>query len=305
MVFWRSYPQKRLNEMEEKQELPQDLQLKDSIDVQLITSPCARYLEEARNHALFLSRTLEYAGAFDKIVEIIVKSLPAIEEAVRNISSEQKGLLDKDILKLIKQFLEGQESGEILGVISESRSAMANIVITHKQLLMELLLCRAVDNFLTYLSEILALIYRSRPEMLRSNETIRLEVILEYETMDDLITFLVEKRVNDLSYQGIQKLADYLSNKLGFDLFERSNDLDTAIRIIETRNIIVHNRAVINDRFLSRVQNFPLGVGEHLHLNHSGVFEDFMFLSQSAKNIDAQAIGKFKLTSLVEKNPLW
>ena len=40
-----------------------------SAEAQLITRPCARYLEESRNLILFMVRTHELAGAFDQLMK--------------------------------------------------------------------------------------------------------------------------------------------------------------------------------------------------------------------------------------------
>lgn len=48
------------------------------------------------------------------------------------------------------------------------------------RLLTEMILCRGVDNYLTYISELLALIYHTCPEAMKSNETVTYETILNY-----------------------------------------------------------------------------------------------------------------------------
>jgi hypothetical protein len=133
---------------------------------------------------------------------------------------------------------------------------------THGQLILQTMLNRAVDNYLTYISELMALSFRTRPETLRSSETVRLDTVLKHDTMDDLISDLADKRVNQLSHQGMSHLAAYLSDKLGFDLFEWQEDLQRAVLAIEVRNLIVHNRAVVNAHFLSRLPDYPASAGE-------------------------------------------
>jgi hypothetical protein len=71
-----------------------------------------------------------------------------------------------------------------------------------------------------------------------------IDTILEHAAMDDLLASLVERRVNDLSFKGIRALADYLSDRLAFDLFDSQDDLQRAVRIVEIRNLIAHNRGL-------------------------------------------------------------
>jgi hypothetical protein len=165
----------------------------------------------------------------------------------------------------------------------------------HLQLFLQMMLCRSVDNFLTYVSELLALIFQTRPEMLKSNETAKLEMILQFKTMDDLISALVEKRVSDLAYQGMGDLSKDLSRKIGFDLFEKQEDLERAVRIIEVRNLIVHNRAIVNRLFLSRLPGFTASLGDRVDMEGKAVLDDIEFLASSVSDIDKRAIEKFGL----------
>jgi hypothetical protein len=119
-------------------------------------------------------------------------------------------------------------------------------------LLAEMNWCRGVDNFLTFVSHLLGQIVRQRPETLKSSKTAPLELILSFDSMDSLVDHLAEKRVHDLAYAGLTKLNDVLLSELGFELFPLEEDLKRAILIVETRNIIVHNRAIVNDIYLKR-----------------------------------------------------
>lgn len=164
-----------------------------------------------------------------------------------------------------------------------------------RHLVLQMMLCRGVDNCLTYISEIMALIFRTKPETLKSSETMRVDVLLEHESMDDLISTLTERRVDQLAYQGMADLSADLSERLGFSLFRQDDELERAVRIVEIRNLIVHNRAVANRRFLSRLPDFPAKFGETLELSSNDVFDDLEFLAQSCADIDGHAAKKFDL----------
>lgn len=82
-----------------------------------------------------------------------------------------------------------------------------------------MMLTRAVDNHLAYISDLPALVLRTRPETLRSSETIGLDTVLQHDTMDELVSELSEKRVNQLSYEGMRDLSTYLADRLGPILF--------------------------------------------------------------------------------------
>jgi hypothetical protein len=164
--------------------------------------------------------------------------------------------------------------------------------LQHRQIILEMTLVRAVDNFLTYLSEVLAAVFRIRPEMLRSGKQVRVDFVLEHTSMSELVDALAERTVDEASYLSLGDLADYFEGH-GLRLFPDSAALAQAVRIVESRNLVVHNRGVINERFVARVGEGS--VGHRLSLSTDSVFDDVDFLAASAQRIDAQAVGKYGL----------
>jgi hypothetical protein len=180
----------------------------------------------------------------------------------------------------------------------EKQGAVQALRKLHSRMILEMMLSRAVENFLAYVTELLTLVFRSRPETLRSSETVRLDAILQHGTMEELIRDLAERRVNQLSYQGMRDLAAYLSHRLGFELFSDPEHLERAIGIIECRNIIVHNRGRVNEVFRSRVPSVPAAVGDPLEIDTDQIFENLEFLALSVYDADARAVQKFTLSAV-------
>lgn len=235
--------------------------------------------EETTSQYLLSAPGLQYSRDYDQLQRFVVFVTDAatIEDA-------------RIALAQTIRAVSGKESPDLsVGAVDE--------LAVHLQLFLQMMLCRSVDNFLTYLSELLSVIFRTRPEMLKSNETTRLDLILQFKKMDDLISALVEKRVTDLAYQGMRDLSKDLSRKIGFDLFEREEDLARAVRIIEVRNLIVHNRAIVNRLFLSRLPDFTASLGDRVDLESRAV-DDIEFLDSSVSDIDRRAVEKFGLPTL-------
>jgi hypothetical protein len=187
---------------------------------------------------------------------------------------------------------------------------------------------RLVDNFLSYISDLLRLVFAHRPEALRSSETVRLDVILRQESMEELVKFLVDRRVERLAYLNLADLATDVERTLGFRLFERKKDLDMAVRLVAIRNLIAHNRSHVNDRFLRQAPDFwkwkrgvYLSGGEHaspkdtnphaddveferwagqVWLAHGDVTRAATFLAGFVRRLDARAITHFKLAGKLE-----
>jgi hypothetical protein len=177
---------------------------------------------------------------------------------------------------------------------------------THfSQLFTDMVLQRSVDNFLTYVVELVALIYTTRPEALRSAETVKVEEVLEYGTYDELIGFLVERKVDRLAYQSMRDLSGELGQSLNFPLFEGEDALREAERIVEIRNLIVHNRTVVNPKFLRRVPGSRYREGERYKFGADTVFKAMSFLQLSAAEMDGRGADKFGLPREPFDSGLW
>ncbi|HEX6544000.1 MAG TPA: hypothetical protein VF040_19760 [Ktedonobacterales bacterium] len=169
-------------------------------------------------------------------------------------------------------------------------------ISSYGDLVAQMELTRMVDNFLSYLSELLTLIFRTKPETLRTDETtVSLSYILKYETMDELVGALAESRVNELAYKGLRELSKYLSRRIGFDLYTSEEDMAAAVKLIEQRNLIVHNRGIINHIFVSKLPEYDGMLGQPIPLSVRQVTINMVFLRASALDIDQRATEKFGL----------
>jgi hypothetical protein len=190
-----------------------------------------------------------------------------------------------------ERYQEGLETIESRGAVMELRSR-------HRTIVLEMMLSRGVENFLTYLSELLGMIFRIRPETMRSSDTVRLDAVLRHSSMDEFISYLAEKRVSQLSYQGMKDLSSYLSKSLSFTILPEKQDLDNAVRIIECRNLIVHNRGIVNAIFCERLAGVTTPIGKPLGLEYREIQNDIGFLTQCVFFIDALAVKKSDLETM-------
>lgn len=183
------------------------------------------------------------------------------------------------------------------------KQSKASDRVTHKlmsfePLICEMMLARSVDDFLTYVSDLLALVFATRPQAMSTSEaerSERLDFILQFQSMGDLISAIAEKRVQDLSYQGVRQLTDYLSRRLDFALFSDQESLSQVEVLVEMRNLITHNHGIVNRLVKRKYPSFPGSAGEKIDLNIIAVTESVKVLSQYAAGIDECAIAKFSL----------
>ncbi len=132
-----------------------------------------------------------------------------------------------------------------------ARISPVEMLSKHRQFFLEIILVRHVENYLAYLSSILFEIFTQRPETLKSNEKIDWDTVLSHDSIPELIRTLSEKKVDSLSYKSFEDLNSFFSDKFGIELIEKPK-VKTIIDAIETRNISVHNRCIINKRYVQK-----------------------------------------------------
>lgn len=245
-----------------------------------MSEPCARFLRADYELIEFIALSPTLAESIDKARERAVPSLRRW--------AEYKG----DQAKLAELDRPSERVMERVWKLGDIAFEMA--------------LTRAADNYLTYLSELLALVFKTRPETLRSGEQVRLDFVLTHASMDELIDALAERRVERLSYAGLVALVEDVRERLNFDLFDSDAELDAAVKVVETRNLIVHNRAVANRRFLSRVNDPGLELGERVVLEPADVGSAMHLLSNAVARTDRAAAEKWDIaqpTPLADLTP--
>ena len=166
---------------------------------------------------------------------------------------------------------------------------------SHDRLITEMIISRLVDNYQTYLTEVIRAILRAKPEILRSSEQVKLEYVLNFDNIDALITDLIDQKAYELGHRGFSDLDKWCDSFLGVQLARNQPQRDELIEIIETRNLIIHNRSQVNKKYLSKVKGSNLLVGKMRPINHKYLMVASNLLSLSAMDFDTQVVSKFNL----------
>lgn len=178
-------------------------------------------------------------------------------------------------------------------------NAAAATLQGYDRLIVETLVARSIDNFLCYITELLALVFRSRPETLRSGGSVRLDFVLAHRTMDELIGALTERRVEELAYAGLRELNEDVGKRLGFALFQDDENFDDVREFVEIRHTIVHNRGLASQTFLQRVGDRGYRLGEPVHPPISSLARRIWTLSNAVVDIEVRASQKWRLPQTV------
>lgn len=176
----------------------------------------------------------------------------------------------------------------------ESRKGPVYELKKNRQLLLETILVRHVENYINYLSSVLFEIFISRPETLKSSEKIEVARILEHDSIDSLVRELASMKVDSLSYSSFSKIAEFFVDRFGIQI-AKPEEAKKLHEYIEIRNISVHNRCFINKRFIARMNLDESTLGQKKEL-YGGYMEKLIpLLAEIVKSTDIIVRKKMKI----------
>ena len=115
-------------------------------------------------------------------------------------------------------------------------------------------------------------------------------------TTIDLVEYLIDKRINDLTFQSISELNSDFSDKYGFKFFETFMRSKTISKIAQQRNLLVHNNGIVNHGYIERTADKKAKIGERVPLYNASSL--IIYLVRVAVEIDERARTKFGLKAM-------
>lgn len=164
----------------------------------------------------------------------------------------------------------------------------------HRQLVMETILTRYVDAFLNYLGELLFTIFTQRPDTLKSSDQVEVARVLEHSTIAALVEELASRKVSALTYRSFADLAKFFEERFKLRVAS-DNDIPTVVDGVETRNLIAHNRSIMNERYLHRTGRPHDLLGQRRELWGETVFGIADTMAVTVAALDRSARKQLKL----------
>jgi hypothetical protein len=173
----------------------------------------------------------------------------------------------------------------------------------HWNRLLEMVLLRLADTYLTYLSHLLALVFVTDPSSLKrmrgeEKPSFDLEKAIADNPADERIRTFAEDQVSRFSRKGMKRAASYFKHRFQFDLFPSDEPLDAAIFVIAVRNILTHNNGRANREFVKETGLTNVTIGESIELDFKMLESFAWLLDASASDMDKRAVEKWKLSTV-------
>ncbi len=212
----------------------------------------------------------------------------------------QKEVAKETLVKIYSDAKEGKEV-DFVKVLQSKKGDRLLDVKFYERHFSEMAYCRAVDNFNTYFKDILAEIVIKEPRILKSKEQERLDFILEYDNMNDLLKAIAEKKIEQLFYGGLSDIDKFFKDRIGISIFKDSI-VENSIRLfVKQRNLIVHNRGKISKEFANEFQDGKFEPDKYLALTYDYISRTNLYLNNFVIEMDIEIASKFGLE--VKKYP--
>jgi hypothetical protein len=153
----------------------------------------------------------------------------------------------------------------------------------------ESLLTGTVDGFLTYLADLLAMVYETSPNALPAEANIPVSLALELDDRVALARELAGRRVRHLARQGIDALKKPF-NSMQFPLVRSAEEGEAIERALAQRELVIHSRGIVDRAYLRRVPDARATLGEELEVGRREAVEDVLELVEAAIRVDQAAV---------------
>jgi hypothetical protein len=183
--------------------------------------------------------------------------------------------------------------------VSASEGAMARTLRGQRHVFLHMVLSRVVDSYVAYVAELTVMLAVNNPRALGPGEGVPLELLVEHDSVDEVVDALVRDRVFQLASSGLDALERWIGDRFGFALFAEDTARDRVARLFEIRNLVARHRGLATRRFAGTDREGRLKPGQPVELTVDQLFSDSSLLARSVTDIDVRAADQFDLPRAV------
>lgn len=152
-----------------------------------------------------------------------------------------------------------------------------------------------ISQFDVFYAALVRVIFYSKPELLNaSDKTLLYSQIIEFDSIDEVKDYVIEKEVNVLLRESHEQQIKWLEKKLGIQIIDLLKNWQQFIELTERRNLFVHCDGAVSDQYLNICRkhnveiNPELKIGSNMGVNkkyfeqsYKCIFETGIVLAQT------------------------
>lgn len=164
------------------------------------------------------------------------------------------------------------------------------------KILSRILYSSFVDNFETYLSELLYEIFLANPNTLKSQQQVSIEEVLNCSDLQEFVKYWAKQKLGKLQKGSVKGfIADNKQiRELGVLDKSTQNEIE---KVLQIRHLYSHRNGMIDEKFLQYFTGqYPLN-SEH-QMSISEICDKLCYLAEITDQIDLAASNKYKLAQI-------
>ncbi|HEU5378254.1 MAG TPA: RNA-binding domain-containing protein [Ktedonobacteraceae bacterium] len=164
------------------------------------------------------------------------------------------------------------------------------------KILSRILFSSFVDNFETYLSDLLYEIFLANPQTLKSKQQVTIEEVLNYSDLQDFIKYYAKQKISKLQKGSVKGFIQ--ENRQIRDIMVLDDNYQNDIeKILQIRHLYSHRNGIVDEKFLQYYAGqFDLNI-EH-QMSISEICDKLQYLAEAAQRIDVAAAAKYRLVQI-------
>jgi hypothetical protein len=165
--------------------------------------------------------------------------------------------------------------------------------IQEGRILSRILFTSIVDNFETYLSDLLYEIFLANPATLKSQQQVAIEEVLNCTDLQEFVKYWAKQKIGKLQKGSVKGFIKENKQISQLEVLDDSSQNEIE-KILQIRHLYSHRNGVVDEKFLQFFAGQYVLNSEH-QMSISEVCDKLQYLAEIVTRIDQTASSKFKL----------
>jgi hypothetical protein len=183
-------------------------------------------------------------------------------------------------------------SDDLSGILYPERPELPT-EIQEGKILSRILFTSIVDNFETYLSDLLYEIFLANPTTLKSSQPVTIEEVLNCTDLQEFVKYWAKQKIGKLQKGSVKGFIKENKQISQLEVLDDSSQNEIE-KILQIRHLYSHRNGVVDEKFLQFFAGQYVLNSEH-QMAISEVCDKLQYLAEMVTRIDKAASSKFKL----------
>lgn len=162
------------------------------------------------------------------------------------------------------------------------------------KVLSRILFSSVVDNFETYLSDLLYEIFLANPQTLKSQQKVTIEEVLNCSDLQEFVKYWAKQKIGKLQKGSVRGFIEDTKQIRDLQILDKKEQSEIE-KILQIRHLYAHRNGIVDEKFL---QFFTTEhqIGSEHQMSIEEIFDKLDYLVDVINRIDFAAVEKYTLS---------